>query len=163
MRIHDDIRNDSRVGEWHINSIGNDADHTLLAVAGGELVTDFGNAGLAGLYFDELIAGLDFADHDFVDVAGVGKAIALGLRDHCTCTVGCTAIVRQPRRLRVLGDIFVDVDITLVNPLTHAGDAVIVEEGVLADRVTRFYIDVRASDGVFTAAGVEFERDRVLA
>ena len=46
--VHDDIGVDALVGEGHVGLVGHDAYDTLLAVAGGELVADFGTAGLAG-------------------------------------------------------------------------------------------------------------------
>ena len=48
VRVHDDVWVDALVGEGHVGLVGHDAYDTLLAVAGGELVADFGTAGLPG-------------------------------------------------------------------------------------------------------------------
>ena len=54
MRIHDQIRTNTLLAEWHILLVDDQTANTLLAVARTKLIADFRTTALAQLYLNEL-------------------------------------------------------------------------------------------------------------
>ena len=68
MGIHDDVRTDAKVAEWHIFLVDNETNDTFLTVATAEFVTNLWPSRLSHEHFDQEGIIVIARDHDLLDI-----------------------------------------------------------------------------------------------
>ena len=68
MRVHDDVRADAKVAEWHVLLVDNQTHDALLAVTTAELVANLRSSGLTHEHFNQEGVVVVARYHDLLDV-----------------------------------------------------------------------------------------------